>query len=228
MKYFIFLFSLFMVFPSYAGEISLSSTSNLIGVARGSELTYKVDYYGNKYDFIIKIKELGETISFDYRMTNSQNTAGSITISNSAIETAVKHMNNFGGGSENLTDQTTVFFSRQSFVDISSGKTLAISLGNNESMEVKMFKKDVLSENVDKENFNGKKIPGTSYTFKGATTPNKHLLLYDNETNRHIYTIVMHDKYPLITYMDLGWTIELTSISFLPAPAVPESNHSHE
>lgn len=195
-------------------------------LSAGSTLTYKVNFKESQYDFIVKIKDIGEAVLFDYQMTNAQKTSGSIAIPGSAMENAVKQMNYFSGGYKLLTDETTVFFSRQSFIDVASGNTVTLSVGEDEFISVRRYREGTKGDNADRAYAEGENPPGTTYTLNGEESTAGHMLFYNDETGEHAYTVAMDKKFPLITYMNLGWTIELVAMT-IPEPTYVPSPKDH-
>lgn len=131
MKHLLLLFTVFYT-------LTLSATENKLKqswITSGSEFIYEVNAFGDVYDFVVYLDEVGDAISFDYYMTNDNATEGYISIPASAMADATSHMNYFSGGERTLEGQTTVFFSRGAFSDVVDGKTITIDVGRGTSRQ---------------------------------------------------------------------------------------------
>jgi hypothetical protein len=94
--------------------------------AAGDTLVYEVNAGGNTYDFIVAIKTIdfyGKGFAFNYTMTNSRHTTGSVSVSAKAFDKSTSYINYFKGGPLTLTDACTVFCTAANFGDMPNKKT---------------------------------------------------------------------------------------------------------
>lgn len=212
MKHLLLLFTVFYT-------LTLSATENKLKqswITSGSELIYEVNAFGDVYDFVVYLDEVGDAISFDYYMTNDNATEGYISIPASAMADATSHMNYFSGGERTLEGQTTVFFSRGAFSDMVNGKTITIDVGRGTLMTVRRQTPDEIQQ-MHEELLADTYMPyGGIYYVDGVdvleTFFEDHILLVDVNTGAHVYTVLNDPDFPLITYMNLGWEIELIEV----------------
>ncbi len=107
--------SVFVTNPLFAqptDEYDFLRGSTLISMV-GTTNVYEVDFKGTKYDFIVEVTEnhSEKGLGFDYKMTNANQTAGTVFMSVEARRDAHMQNNYFSGGEMDLTDMTTVWIS---------------------------------------------------------------------------------------------------------------------
>jgi hypothetical protein len=169
--------------------IALAQNNENTWLKPGAQLNYAVNYNGPAYDFVITNLKIGETVSFDWRMTEPANMKGSVNISKDALDTASAQMNNFESGPSNLTDKTTVWMCKNVYKAIKAEKSVTIDAGEGKTLLA--FKKaEIYTTLID-----------------GKET--KLNALYAETSKRYKYWILDDPKNPIILKMDLGWSIEL-------------------
>ncbi len=182
-----------LVLLGYSGHTQESSFIPTMDI--GSKLTYKVDFRGMKYDFIIDLKQLEPRIIYDWRMTFNDAKKGTVTMQPEAIATATKQYNYFDKADINLTDATCVWVSKAVFASLLDGKPTVMNSGK----EDKTFLKKSLPEGTD-PTIGGKKAD-CIYT--------------ESEDGSEKYWIMNNPEFPLILKMDLGWQIAIDAITNL-------------
>lgn len=165
-------------------------------VKEKSKLTYNVNFYGNKYQFIIDISQTEPMVAFDWAMTlnNKPNKNGNITINSEALENGYKLYNLFENGEIILDDNTTcVWVSKRLFEDIAKEDYINnIQYSNDESSNllVEFTRRETLALK------NGSRVKTQLWTLENGYK----IWVLDDINNR------------LIMKMDLGWTIEIDAI----------------
>lgn len=182
---------------------SASKTSaNVIEAKPGLKLTYEVDFFGTVYDFVVTLKENSETrLSFDYVMTNANNTSGTVNIAAEAMKNATEQFNFFRGGTENLTNQTSVWVSSRVFSQLASDAGVATISPDGGRSSVKI---DAKSKTTDFAVLN-------KSTNKVINLANIYAQSADGNTK---YWILNSAAAPIILKMDLGWKIALKSFEY--------------
>jgi hypothetical protein len=120
-----------------------------------------------------------------------------------------------------LNGQTEVLFSRKVFADITAGKLVTIDagMGNKVSVrkqtpgEIEAMNEELLDLEVSGDGY----MPyGGIYYIDGEDVSYQffedHIVLVD-ETGKHIDSVLNDIDFPLITFIDLGWTIELVGVT---------------
>ena len=175
------------------GSLGQTAFGGGLKLKEGSRLTYWVDYYGEQYDFIVTVKEIGEEgIKFDYRMTKL-GTKGSVEITKGALNQALGQENTFRGGELVLSSKTTVWISRLVYSSLKGEGKVNVDVG--EGTETLVLKgKEKFEVEVD-----------------GKVKKMGVLLAETSEGKK--FTITDDKKFPLILKMDLGWLIGIKSIN---------------
>ncbi len=168
--------------------------------------TWKVEYAGSSYDFIIS-NPTGSTASdfeFDWSMTSSEGNNGHIKITKDAMATAALQNNRFGPSLKNavFTDKTTVWVSQAVINDLINKRKAKMDTGEGEEEFTVV---ESTADNWDKNDFDSKvKIKGEE---KYLNT-----LHVKNSDGSHQLWILNDPANPLIVKMELGWSIVLDSI----------------
>lgn len=161
----------------------------------GSKLTYKVNFRGMKYDFIIDLKQLEPRIIYDWRMTIADDKKGTVTMQPEAIAAATKQYNYFDKAEINLTDATCVWVSKGVFASLKVGKPTIMNSGKADKI---FLKKD---------------LPEASQPTAGGKAID--CLYAESEDGTEKYWIMNNAEFPLILKMDLGWQIAIDAITNL-------------
>ena len=207
MKKISLLVSVFVLFAFYCStQIDLDDemmNGSTLMTMPGHTFVYEVDYYGEKYDFMVTVNEIGDGIKFDYEMTNAAKTKGSVSMSKDALENATVQNNIFSGGELDLTDQTTVWLSKKVFMDlVENGKSTISTDGGETETEI------------------GDATPMHDYQIYNAisdeTFDDISYIYVQSLDGAVAYWIHMSKYNPLILKMDIGWTITLKELRIDP------------
>lgn len=167
-----------------------------VNIKPATKLIYDVNANGNKYQFIVTVKNLGNGVTFDWTMTTPDNLSGTVEMTPGALDSAHALYNFFTGGMTKLTSQTSVWLSKSVWNDIHD---------EDEMTDLK------LDDETDDSFIRFAMPDGYAVNFKGAvsTVPCSELrsLFTDN-----VITVWENEKFPIILKMNLGWTIELREI----------------
>lgn len=162
----------------------------------GTVLTYDVSSAGKNYKFIVTIKSLGNEIAFDWKMTEPINKSGSVVMSANAVAKADALFNYFNGGASNLDKETSVWISKKLFDDISAKAEAPIKVNGAADTAT------VMSNTISEFNFNlnGNLVAVPGWELQGGSDI------------KYTIDVIESTKFPIITRMDLGWTIQLSEI----------------
>jgi hypothetical protein len=175
-------------------EYDFLKGSTLISM-KGTGYIYEVDFRGTQYDFIVTLNENSaeKGMEFDYKMTNSGNTSGTVKISADAKQSAHAQNNYFSGGEMNLTDMTTVWISKQAYDELANNGETKISTDGGANWVV-----------LKRKYYN--------YDFpvktKAGMTNDLGYMYCETDDGSAKYWIQTGGN-PLILKMDLGWSITL-------------------
>ena len=166
-----------------------SQSTNKLSIAPGYKLSWELSL---GYNFDIKIIELNPDFRFDWSM--GQKSSGEVTVKHDALLGAKKLINNFSNG-DTITylKATTTLVSGSVYDSLKAGMSVNI-LSNDTLQELTFIRIDKLNVLIDGI--------GTSL-----------VALYAETDLKHKYWIWDNAETPFILKMDLGWTIELKSIS---------------
>jgi tetratricopeptide (TPR) repeat protein len=162
--------------------------------------TYRYDVYfnGANYEFLVTPSEvnMNNSVRFGWRMTSAEGKQGNVTISKAALDTAHGEVNTFAGGDLQLSNATTVWVSNAVYKELKqTGKSqIQATDGARKVFEV-----------VDDDE------PATITNTKGQTRALKNIHVKSEDDAEHLW-INDDPANPIITRMDLGWTIALKSI----------------
>lgn len=168
--------------------------SNL-STKKGMNYTYEVDFFGNKYDFIVSVTEKSpeKGLSFDYKMTNTKNTSGKVYMSAEALNSARVQNNYFSGGDMKLNDMTTVWISKTVYEELATKGESKISTDGGSTWVA-----------LKRVHYN--------YDFPvktGAEVQNHFAYMYCEGSDGKAKFWIQTGNNPLILKMDLGWSITL-------------------
>ncbi|MBS1511126.1 MAG: hypothetical protein JST86_09810 [Bacteroidetes bacterium] len=185
-------------------NVLLAQTAKPFAMADFKKATWLVTNNGDEYNFTISNPKGGMTTNFefDWGMTNGND--GHINITKEAMESAAAQNNYFGPKLKNatLTNQTTVWVSRQVFTNLSKKGTATMDVGNGPEVFTVVKNKD---DDAETESFKDAiKVKGTEKTLL--------TLHVKNEDGSHQLWILNNLQNPVIIKMDLGWTIVLKTV----------------
>ncbi|MGG9970671.1 hypothetical protein ACQ33O_02660 [Ferruginibacter sp. SUN002] len=156
------------------------------------KLIYLVNVGGDEYDFTLKIKSLAPAFTFAWQMTNEDFNYGRIEVTPTAMDTSKKMHNYFINGSKTLTDATSVTLSKAAYKEIVQNKKVSLWDGD----------KEFVFENSDETIF-AIEINGDYKTVEA---------FYLSDENRNDIVVLKNPNYPLILRMNIGWSINLSTI----------------
>lgn len=162
--------------------------------------TYDVDYHGMKYQFIVQPKkiDMAEGARFDWKMTINDDMQGTVAISKAALDTAHGQMNKFSGGASDLTNLTTVWISNAVYRDLKRNGKCMIAATEEGLKSFSLVEESEVEE-------------ATITNSAGHTRALKTLHIRSEDGQEDLW--VNDDAAnPLITRMDIGWSIALKSV----------------
>jgi hypothetical protein len=145
------------------------------------------------YDFVVTVKKLGTEVEFDYKMSNSSGTAGTVTIKEKGFAEGIAQNNYFGGGPLVLEDKTTVWVSKKVYAALKENKPLVINAEGEEST-LKFVKNDKWTVTLEG---------------KAVELP----VLYGETDKGQKFWILDDPENPVICKMEISFTIELKEIT---------------
>lgn len=167
-----------------------------VNIKPGTQLVYDVNANGNKYQFIVTVKNLGKGITFDWTMTTPDNLSGTLEMTPGALDSAHALYNFFTGGMTQLTNQTSVWVSKSVWDDIHDEDEMT----------------DLKVDDETDDSFIRFAMPdGYATTYKNTSTTMACSELRSLFTD-NVITVWENEKFPIILKMNLGWTIELREI----------------
>lgn len=180
-----------MILGISAGLHAQNKADNTI-IGLGTKMTCEVDFNGMRYDFIATFRDHETDLILDYEMTNDAHTSGSLYISKYALDKSTVLYNYFGGGKKRLDYETTVWVSNAIYHALKNGTSIHIDSGGGDE-ELKAKAPTTISCIV-----NGEKTDLA--------------VLHGISDNGHEYKVLDNPDYPVILFMNLGWTISIKSI----------------
>lgn len=170
----------------------------LIVVDKGYQLNYNLASGGERYQFIVEVKEMKPNINFDYTLSMKKPVKGNMTLTQKAREEARYMRNYFSKGKHVLPDSMlTVWLSRSIYQDlVSTGKC---KLSDGESYG-KLEAYQLLGYEKFNTEINGEPVVLDVLRIKGLEGKKSEFLILKNPTN------------PLIIKMNVGWEISLKEI----------------
>jgi ankyrin repeat protein len=161
----------------------------------GTQLVWAVDYNGEKYDFIVDIKNLRSNLIVLWRMTNLWNHSGIMTITEKALKYAEWQQNYFGSEDSDLLleDATSIWVSDLVFQSLKAGKITNMA-GDREINDLIPRGKDLIPV----------KINGNWQMLEVITA--------SDAKNQEFYQILNSDEHPVILKMNFGWELVIKEI----------------
>jgi len=177
-----------VIIAFYATSVNAQKKAK-IKIEQGYKISWNLSL---GYDFSIDIQNVTPYFDFNWFMSTGSN--GKVIITQNALKSAVVQVNNFENGTKETYDnKTTVLVSNFVYNSLKNNKEVVINPdGNNETLRFKENQKMIV------------KVDGKDMQFNilyAETEKNKKYWIWDNETT------------PLIFKMDLGWVLELKSIT---------------
>jgi hypothetical protein len=209
-----FFFLFFGITALFANEKTIKPTEY---IKAGTELHYIVNNGNNTDPFIVKIVSLDmeKGITFDYDLRSSTPLKARVEMLPQALNTAQTMYNYFSGKNVVLNDRVSVFVS--GYIYYAINKTYLSGIETISAKNGAAIKPKTAWIQLDAND---------EYTIPFSDTDNKSTYKTDfgnielkeikgKDTNKSAeYTIryINDAGCPLITYMNLGWTVELTKI----------------
>jgi Flp pilus assembly protein TadD len=171
----------------------------VLSPAQVKTYTYDVSYNGSEYQFVVTPSEvnMNSGVRFGWKMTSGDGKTGTTSISKAALDTAHGEVNTFAGGDLQLIDQTTVWVSKAVYKELKQTGKSHITATDAGS---KVF--EVVTDDDG---------PATITNASGHTRALKNIHVKSEDGTEHLW-INDDPANPIITRMDLGWTIALKSI----------------
>jgi hypothetical protein len=177
-------------------NITASSSKQPFEYGLNTLLKFKVNYSGSEYWLKVKLRSYGDSCNFLFSMTNDSRTEGSVSIGKKALESANAHDNYFYSGHKELQQKTTVWMSRNSYRQLKqNGKTVIVP-SYRDSVTIQVQTTEKISVNID-----DKPVMLSVIKAKGTS-----------KSGEKEYWILDDPNFPLIMYMNLGWTVQVESI----------------
>lgn len=161
----------------------------------GQKLSFDVDYQGTKYQFLMNLKKIDNTIEYDWAMSSSTAMQGSVLMKNSSLKKGVALDNFFNAGEKKRLDSFTCgFISWLSFDTVNEKSKVKMDAGNGRGKMI-FVKKPV--------------PPGQEIILDGQALD---VLYMESEDGKEKFWILNNPKTPLILKMDLGWTLAISKV----------------
>lgn len=162
---------------------------------------YAVNFNGQDYDFRVSNPkvDMNNGVTFKYKLTGEVGYAGTVTMSKEAITTAHDQMNKFGAEQVDLTEQTSVWISKEVFNEFKTKGSSMIDA--NEWKGRREF--TLVSEPDSEDTWYPVEVDGETKYLRCIKVEDKdgnELWINDDENN------------PLILKMNVDFTIELKSL----------------
>ncbi|MCB9262276.1 MAG: hypothetical protein H6607_07875 [Flavobacteriales bacterium] len=174
--------------------------STSVSISENHQLVYNLNFGGSNYNFIVEVLSKSPSLSFNYAMTNGNNTSGKVTIMPGALDSARVQNNYFSGGDLVLDQETTVWLSKRVFNELSSTGKTVMEFSSLFGSETVNFSK------TGEENF--------EISVNGTKKKVSTILASDTDGKGYSYRILNNPSEPLILEMNLGWSIGLKEINF--------------
>lgn len=168
-----------------------NSKHSTFQVKPGDILVYTVTNNGEQYDFVVRVKQYGNAINFDYDVPQ-KNQKGNISVSNSSVAGGNSYANYFA--TSTVPENSSVWLSKQNWRDLASkDKKTSMNFGTG-------------TETFVREDASTLKIK-----YKGRS---KILTTYNiaNENSGKTFSVLTDEKNPLIVSMNSGWTMTLKEV----------------
>lgn len=193
-SFLLLLFNLFFLIPSAQNVADLEIFEK--AMKPGAVLTYEVNMSGKKYQLIATIKKIGDEIAFDWKTTDPINKTGNVIMNAAAVTKADALFNDFTSGESKLEKETALFISKKIFNDARANFQAALKV-NGQNDTATTISSTVAEFGV---NINGEflSIPGWELQGGGEI--------------KYTVGVIESPKFPLITRLDLGWTMLLSEI----------------
>lgn len=162
----------------------------------GAVLTYDVNQGGKSYKLIATIKKMDTEIVFDWKYTEPYNQSGKVTMSSNAVSKADAVFSMFVAGESKLENETALFLSKKVCSDVQA---------NTEAMLKVTGKNDTLTRMSNTIAEFGVTVDGNFLSVPGWE-------LQGGSEIKYTIDAVESQKFPLITKLDMGWTVQLLEI----------------
>ena len=176
---------------------------------KGAEYKYSVSAAGDEYDFTVTRTEgdYNSELSFDWFMSNYNQSSGSITLTKAALDNATEQMNKFSGGKDNeiLSEVTSVWISRAVFNALKEKGEATMSV-DGQWRDFKVATKDQ-EENYEVDYYNG------SVAYNGEEDKRIQTIhIYSDDNDKYQLWINDDAANPMIIKMNIDFGIELKEV----------------
>ncbi len=162
----------------------------------GTVLTYDVNQGGKNYKLIAIIKKLDSECVFDWQCTEPNNQSGKIYMSANALTKADAVFSMFAAGDTKLETETALFLSKKMCSDVQT---------NTEALIKVTGKNDTLTRMSNTIAEFGVTVDGNFLSVPGWE-------LQGGSEIKYTIAAVESQKFPLITRLDFGWTMQLLEV----------------
>ena len=192
-----------------AGDMGCAWLSVHLNNNKGAEYKYSVSAAGDEYDFTVTRTEgdYNSELSFDWFMSNYNQSSGSITLTKAALDNATEQMNKFSGGKDNeiLSDVTSVWISRAVFNALKEKGEATMSV-DGQWRDFKVATKDQ-EENYEVDYYNG------SVAYNGEEDKRIQTIhIYSDDNDKYQLWINDDAANPMIIKMNIDFGIELKEV----------------
>lgn len=192
-----------------AGDMGCAWLSVHLKNNKGAEYKYSVNAGDDEYDFTVTRTEgdYNSGLSFDWFMSNYNQSSGSITLAKSALDTASEQMNKFSGGEDNknLSQLTSVWISRAVFNSLKE-KGEALMNVDGQWRIFKLATKDQ-EDSYEVDYYNGS-VAYNDEEDKRIQT----IHIYSDDDNKYQLWINNDAANPMIIKMSIDFSIELREV----------------
>ncbi|HBG70382.1 MAG: hypothetical protein A2W93_15660 [Bacteroidetes bacterium GWF2_43_63] len=183
------LFPVLLIFLSMAMNLNAQESTKEITITPGAKISWNLSL---GYPFNITVNSVKPDFSFKWDMGGDE--TGSVTLTAKALKKATKMFDYFKKGTDiTKEDETTVIFSKALFKKLKAGKSTEMSLdGINQN--IRFVQNSTMKVLID----------GTE-----SSLP----IIYAETDKACKFWIWDNASLPLILKMEMGWTLEITSIN---------------
>jgi hypothetical protein len=195
MSKFVFVAFLFLI-TSYCSAQNIADLETFEkNVKPGTQLIYDVSTKLKDYKLTLTIKKLGDEIVFDWKTSDPDNKAGTITMSAGATQNAAALVTELKPGDAKLDNETAIWISKKIFKDVATTAQAVLKLNGVADTVT------TLSNTIGEFNFN---LDGNLMAIPGWE-------LSGGPDNKYIVD-VLESKFPLIYKLNLDWSMILTEV----------------
>lgn len=195
-----------LLFVFLSADLKAQETKSIF--SEGTTFIYEVNFNGSQYLFISTILKISEEeLKIKWFISNN-GSQGTLTMGAEALQDATILHNYFVDGMDyTLSNNTSGWVSYLVFSQLMNEGRVTLDLGNDEVVE---FSLDY--QGLEPEFENAAYFYPVGVDSKYGDIGSVGAYSIRNEEKGYEIKIHNSEKYPLILYMDLGWTIKLVAI----------------